>query len=1192
MRNSKLLAIMLILIILYIPAYANVVFASSDFVLISTLWGSQSNPQKVYPGSSNVRFIVLIRNNFSNLISIVGYLKLPPGFYGSNGANNVSAVGYISANNTIRYTINKGEIFELDYYLSITSTLTPGTYYGNLTLNYTTSTLTSGSANMTVPMTVSNFPYFTFQIISIYWSTTGGTIINASPGARNIVLNVVLRNMGEDNINSISAQLILSTPFTPNKVISNTQQVNKGSTFTLTFNGISVNFNANPGNYIGNLKLNSTFIGYGGATNISTSFVTLPLTIGSYPSAGLQVIRVQWTNGEKIYAGSRQVSLDITLQNMGSYTVNNIMSQIILPIGFTNSYGLNVINASSMATLGYGNTVTLSFNPIYVNSSIKPGVYSAKLIVMAVVSIDNSYLVTIDTFNVPIYVNNLTLSIDLVSVQWLYNGNPVPALPGGQYLVLSLTFVNRGENTYSGFQPILKIPQGFRVFGESEDTGPIAPGATFTIRFYMNISDTVTPGLYNANLTLIMSVDSSSINTVGLAKFTIPLSLMDPKNFDTRITFVSAYWGTGAPNPVYPGSKNVPLTIEIINTGIYTAQGVQISVTANPYFIPIVNSTSISAALSSGSSASVTLYFDVSPDTVPGFYPFIMITKYFINIYGATIYKYSKLTFTLYVSKPSVGPPYITLVTSGWANNYPIYPGTQNATFNVMIANESPFSVAGIHLKLILPDGFSPGVNGIESYIAGPIQQWQTASASFSIDVGKNVKPGFYTARLKIDYILLSGGDNVKNTEEKEIVLQINSLGGFEYVTYSWIGYAPNPGSVGATLITVIRNTEVPIVKGIVATVILPEGFNSTITGTRIFNTTPYILTSLNQVQNLLQTRLTPGSQFVIPQQTTQAGLGDFLAVPISVSISRNMSPGYYPITLVLSFLDQWNVLRKVTINGTFWLPGSSDIIQVVEGKSKLLVGNRTAEISIYFRNNGSSSVYNVYVAITNIQAPISISSTVKYVPVIGPNEEVPVSWIASVNPSISYLGSIPVMLSITFVDPAGFRHNITQTAILFVEGVAKIKFIDVTVEPKVPYPGSTITVSMTLINLGTYKAGNLEAFLEGDNLTITSNSYSFVGDVDVGSQMPVSLSANINNINANKTTIYVVIRFRNVFNEIITERYPITLILASQPPSTQTQTSSTVLSDTYRLLIVMAIIIFLAISSYVIYLLYRRTKR
>lgn len=1190
MRIPKFLAIMIIFIFLNIPAYIQVVFASSNFVLVSTLWGSQSNPQKVYPGSSNVRFIVLIRNDLSYLISVIGYLKLPSGFSGTNGANNVSAVGYISANNTIRYTINKGEVFELDYYINIANTLTPGTYYGNLTLNYTNTT-TNGQVNMTVPMTVSNFPYFTFQIVNIYWSTAGGTVINASPGARNIVLNVVLRNMGEDNISSISAELTLNSPFTPNKIISNAQQVNKGSTFTLTFNGISISPNSNPGNYIGNLELNSTFTGYGGATNISTSFITLSLPVGNYPSAGLQVIRVQWTNGEKIYAGSRRVSLDVTLQNMGSYTVNNIMAQIILPSGFTDPYGLNSISTSSAATLGYGNTITLSFNPIYLNSSIKPGVYSARLIVMAVVSIDNTNLVTKDTFNVPIYVNNLTLSIDLVSVQWLYNGNPAPALPGGQYLVLSLTFVNRGEDTYSGFQPILKVPPGFRVFGESADSGPIAPGTTFTIRFYMNISDAIAPGLYNANLTLVISVNPSNINTIGSINFTIPLSLMDPKGFDTRITFVSAYWGTGRPNPVYPGSKNVPLTIEIINTGIYTAQGIQIGVTANPYFIPIVNSTSIPTTLSSGSSASVTLYFDVSPETVPGSYLFIMTTKYFINIYGATIYKYNKLIFVLYVSKPSVGPPYITLVSSGWMNNYPVYPGTQNATLNVVIANEAPFPVAGMHLKLILPDGFSPGVNGIESYIAGPIQQWQTASASFSIDINNSVKPGFYKAQLKIDYILLSGGDNLKSTEEKEVILQVNSLGGFEYVTYNWVGYAPNPGSVGATLIAIIRNTEVPVVKGAVVTVILPKGFNSTVTGTRVFNVTPYILSSLNQVQNLVQTRLIPGSQFNVPQQVSQAGLGDFLAVPISVGISRNVSIGYYPITLNLSFLDQWNVLRKVIINGTFWLPGSSDIVQVVEEKSKLLIGNRTAEISIYLKNNGSSSVYNVYVAITSMQAPISISSTVKYVPVIGPNEEVLVSWIASVSPSISYLGSIPVALSITFVDPAGFRHNITQTAILFVEGVAKIKFIDVTVEPKTPYPGSTVTVSMTLINLGTYKAGNLEAYLEGDNLTLTPNSYSFVGDVDVGSQVPVSLSANISNISINKTTIYVVIRFRNVFNEIITERYPITLTIVPQPPLTQTQTGSSVLSDTYRLLIVMAIVIFLAISGYVIYLLYKRTK-
>lgn len=1192
MKNKFFIVLLMIFIILEIPVYFQPVFASGSFTLVSTLWGSQSNPQKVYPGSSNVRFIVLIRNDYSDLISVTGYLKLPSGFSGVNGEGNVSAVGYISSNNTVRYRINRGEIFELDYFLNIASYLPPGTYYGNLTLKYTNSTFSNGNFTMyNIPMTVSSFPTFSFQIINLYWSTTGGTIINAVPGARNLELNVVLKNIGTDNINSISAQLVLNKPFAPNKVMSSAQQVNKGSTFTLTFTGISVDFNSLPGNYVEQLIINSTFVGYGGATNIYTNVINLSLTVKNFSSAGIQIVNVQWNGGEKVYSGSRRVSLDITVQNMGSYTINDMLSQIILPSGFSNAYGLNVINITSTAILNYGNSITLSFNPIYVSNTTKPGVYNAKLIITSVVSIDNTNLITKDNFTIPIYVNDLITPISLVSVEWLYNGNPAPALPGSQYVVLSITFVNRGEDTYSGFQPKLTLPRGFIVFGTSADSGPVTPGSTFTVRSYMNISDSVSPGIYIANLTLTFSINPSNINTVGSMNFSIPIYIMDSKGFDTRISVVNAYWGVGNPNPVYPGSKNVPLTVSIVNVGLYTAQAVRVSISGPETFIPIINSTNIASTLPSGSFASATLYFDISPQTAPGFYTFSTNITYFISVYGATMYRFTKSILTLYVSKPVSGPPYINVVSSGWVNNYPVYPGTQNATFNLVINNEAPFPIAGIHLKLILPNGFTPGINGIESYIAGPVQQWQTTSASFSINVNKDTLPGLYVASLKIDYILLSGGSNIKNSEEKEITLRVNSLGGFEYITYNWVGYAPNPGDVGATLIILVRNTEVPTMKGIVANVKLPKGFNSTITGTRIFNTTPYILTSINQVQNLLQRTPITNLESIIPQQVSQAGLGDFLAIPISVAISKNVSPGYYPIFVRLNFLDQWNVVRDVPVNGTFWLPGSSNIIQIVEGKSKLLIGNRTAEISIYLKNNGTSPVYNVYVAITNVQSLVSISSTVKYIPTIEPNSEVPVSWIASVSPSISYLGSIPVALSITFVDPAGFRHNFTQTAILFIEGLAEIKFVDVTVEPKYVYPGSTVTISATLINIGTYKAGNVEAYLEGSDIVALSNSYAFVGDIDVGSQVPISLSANVSNANINKTTVYIVIKFRNVFNEITTERYAVILSISSKPVQTQTQTQSFALPTTYELLIIAAIVIFLSVSGYMIYLLYKRTK-
>ncbi|MEM3832246.1 MAG: hypothetical protein QW128_01420 [Thermoprotei archaeon] len=1191
MKSQFIITFLMIFILLEVPLYFQAVFASSNFTLVSALWGSQSNPQKVYPGSSNVKFIVLIRNNYSNLVNVVGYLSLPYGFSGINGEKILSAVGYISTNNTIRYNINKGEVFELDYFLNIASSLIPGTYYGNLTLNFTNSTFSSGNFTMKAPMTVSSFPTFSFQIISVYWSTTGGTVVNATPGARNIGLNVVLRNIGTDNINSISAQLTLKKPFSPNKVMSSAQQVNKGSMFTLTFTGISIDFASMPGNYVEQLMINSTFVGYGGATNVYTNVINLSLVIGNYSSAGIQIVNVQWDGGIKVYSGSRRVSLDVTVQNMGSYTISNMLAQIILPNGFTNAYALNVINETSTAILNYGNSITLNFSPIYVSNSTKPGIYYARLIIISVVSIDNTDLIAMDNFIIPIYVNDLITPIDLVSVEWSYNGNPAPALPGSQYIVLLITFVNRGEDTYSGFQPKLLLPQGFTVFGISVDSGPVTPGSMFTIRFYMNISDAILPRNYVANLTLSFSVNPSGTNTVGSMNFSIPLYIMDPKGFDTRIHMVNAYWGTGVPNPVYPGSKNVPLTIEIANVGLYTAQAVQIGVSAPEIFIPIINSTGVASTLPSGSFASAVLYFDISPQTIPGSYMFSVSIKYFISIYGATIYRNVKSASMLYVSQPPSGPPYVSIVSSGWLNNYPVYPGTQNATFNLVINNEAPFSIAGVHLKLVLPKGFTPGVNGIESYIAGPIQQWQTASASFNINVDPNMMPGLYAASLRIDYVLLSGGNNLKVSEEKEVTLRVNSLEGFEYITYNWVGYAPNPGDVGATLIVLVRNTEVPTLKGIIAEVQLPEGFNSTTTGMRILNATPYIFTSINQVQNLLQRTPVPSLQLAVPQQVTQASIGDFLAIPVSVSISKNVVPGYYPIIIKLNFLDQWNVVRNVIVNGIFWLPGSSNIIQVVEGKSKLLVGNRTAEINIYFKNNGSSSVYNVYVAITNTEAPISISSTVKYIPVIGPNSEVPVSWIVSVNPSINYLGSVPIVLSITFVDPAGFRHNFTQTAILFIEGLAKIKLIDVTVEPEPVYSGAMVTVSTTLINLGTYKAGNVEAWLEGSDIVTLPSSYTFVGDVDVGSQVPISLSANINNITVNKITVYIVIRFRNVFNEITTERYPITLNITHKPSQIQTQTPSLILPNMYELLIIVATVIFLSVSGYMIYILYKKTK-
>jgi hypothetical protein len=76
----------------------------------------------------------------------------------------------------------------------------------------------------------------------------------------------------------------------------------------------------------------------------------------------------------------------------------------------------------------------------------------------------------------------------------------------------------------------------------------------------------------------------------------------------------------------------------------------------------------------------------------------------------------------------------------------------------------------------------------------------------------------------------------------------------------------------------------------------------------------------------------------------------------------------------------------------------------------------------------------------------------------------------------------------------------------------------------------------------------------------------------------------------AERVTVSLTLRYRNIFNELVTERHPMTVPVARQPA--QVVQPSQPIIDSFKILVVASIGGFLSISGYVIYLLYRKTRR
>jgi len=1195
MRLKKILSTIIIIIILQTLIFNLVpVRAQGNFTFVNSLWGSTSNPQKVYPGSSNVNLILFIRNDSNqSLVSVSITLYLPHGIESYDGKSNITSNGYVQENNSIKYTVSPGEIFQANFILNILDYAEAKEYNCTALIEYYTSSLTVGKESITVWFTVSPFPAYSFKFIESYWTTSAGYRVNGSSGARNLNLNVVLKNIGESSINSVSAKLNLDGNFYPQTSTSSASNVGMGEVFTLAFTQVSIPVSTAPGTYILNLELNCTFIGYGNAVNVASYTIQVPVDVFSPSSPNLRLVRVAWRNYEKAYPGARAIILEATIQNFGEYTVSESLIKLYLPRGFTDTFGKNIVNSTSSATIGYGEFATYSIGPIYVSSNVAPGIYYGNATLECVGSRDSSQLLLIQNISIPLIVSRYISNFDVSSVEWLYGGQPAVALPGAQDVQLSIVLVNRGEETFSGLTASPSLPSGFKLLGEDVYSGTVPSGASFTISFHFNISENVKPGNYIIPVSLTFNLNPSSSNTISSSGIMVPVWVEDPVRFDSELKVVNVFWGSyGNPSTVYPGSKLAPLTVEVVNVGLYTVHGARLKLYTSEAFEVVVGEAELSTSLPPGSFSTSTFYLNVNFDAPPGRYNLTLQENYFITLYGAQISKARNLTVEVRVFEPSVRPPYMKVISCGWGNGYPVYPGTENATFNVVISNQAPYSISGIYVTLEPYKFFrESGFQGLKAYVSGPLAPWQTTTLSFKLNVDHNAVPGDYHANLTLEYTLLSGGNNLRVRDVQPVSIKINMLNPPEHVYSSWVRYSPGPGNKGALLLLVFRNNEVPVMRGTYVMITLPKGFKSTVTGSERVNVTPSSFSSATQLQDILS--LFSG-QPQVPAQAPQAqiGRGDLIAVPVQVDVDRDTLLGGYNLTAEFNFVDQWCCVQKAFSRAYFTLLGSTNMVEVVEGKSKLFIGLRSAVIELFVKNNGTAPLRDVYVAIGGAPQGIAVSSSVKYVPEIGPGGEVNLTWLASVNPQTPYTGSLPILVVISFADQLGYRRTFNQTAIVYVEGIVELKLMDTSLSPEPVYAGETLTVSTTILNLGTYKAKNVEASVAGSFLENITGSYTFVGDVDVGAQVPVSLQARVKDV-VGERILYLIIRYRNVFNEPITQVYPLNVTVYSKPATTTTSAIPIVkFIDTYRVVFIILILGFLVASGILIYKLYQRAKK
>ncbi|MEM3699585.1 MAG: hypothetical protein QXL57_01805 [Candidatus Bathyarchaeia archaeon] len=939
---------------------------------------------------------------------------------------------------------------------------------------------------------------------------------------------------------------------------------------------LDINNSIEPSSY--ELKLNITYVK---EDKVTFELHSIILTISPYPAISLRVVNAYFSPAS--YPGSVDTNLYVVLENNGSCAINSANFNVTLPENFT------VKNPrANVGFVDVGDRFTLTFTGITIPVNASLGAYSVSLYADCSARTEDGVTYSSSTsIEALVVVENPPPEepIIVANVNTLYNGIPAPLLPSARNIVLRIYLINRLPDTISAMSVNAILPSGIFVRAISGTyINGMASGGTCYVDLTLDVESEIEIGLETGvlDITYLRIVSGSSFLMNQIVSFSINVESVH--SYLSELAFVEAYWGYPDPVPAYSTSRYVPLTIRLINNGRFDVHGVVVNA-SSLYLMPIKDSEASATTVASGGYCTAVLYFDINTDAPT--VPVEIHVNYIFTEFGAHINVFRNFTASMSVESYPASKSILWLVGAGWQNNVNVFPRTSNATYQITLANRSPFSISGVNLKLKLPSGMSSkGLSEAIAYVEGPLRSLATFTASFTVSVG-DVSPGNHDADLIVDCILLSGGPGVRRVEEFTLQMGVNDdRSALEVVDTRWYEGSVGPSTYGAHLIILVRNVYVDGLHGALLKLELPDGIYNSADNASSANAAPLSV----QLQLPLQTQNLAEilNAFLSAQQASPAqvyGRGDILTFMFSFNLF-DVEVRNYIFDGKLSYIDAWNGNREISLAIPVAVLGKAGYIALIMDES-ISVRSRYVNTSLTLVNHGSSPVYDAYVVVSPYQGmPILIASPmVNYVEKILPEESLQIPLSLAYNPlgfysqtggvpSITY-GPVPLIISIFYRDSCGYSQVFNNSIVVVVE-----PFIDIIIRNvRATGTNASSTVTGIIVNYGSSTAYRVEAELKIGETTESS----FIGDVDPGSEVAFRVD-----INKYASSAILTVKYYDVFNKLESKQINVNVTLqeALVPPQTPAEQL-----QIEKWIIVVGVLVFLAVSTVLIYRMAKKTK-
>jgi hypothetical protein len=940
---------------------------------------------------------------------------------------------------------------------------------------------------------------------------------------------------------------------------------------------LDISKDVSPGSY--NLTLKITYSKDGAHCEEPKN---ITLTVWDYPPISLRVVDAYFSPSS--YPGSVDTNLYILLENSGDSTITSAYFNL------TSLDGFIVKNPrASTRLVNRGDQFTLTFTGISIPPDANITTYNATIYADCSARTADGVVynkTTILTVPVNVEAPPPEQPIMLAAVNTLYNGEVAPLLPSAKSVVLRIYLINRLPEAINAMNVSVTLPWEITLRAVSGTyINGMASGGTCFVDLTVDVNPETDWGRrYNGTLKITYFKIVSGASFPMNQNVSFPINVESHHSHVSELALVEAYWGYPDPTPVYSTSRYAPLTLRFTNIGRYPVWGVIVNASSTG-LKPIKDFEACATTVASGGSCTAVLYFDI--DTTAPTVPVNVHADYLFTEFGTHIKVSREFTAILPVESYPASESILFLVSAGWQNNWSVFPNTSNATYQVTLANRAPHSLAGINLKLKLPNGMtSKGQNEATAYIEGPVRSLATFTASFTISVG-SMPPGGYNANLTVDCILLSGGPGVRRVEGFTVQIPVNNDSlALEVVEARWYEGTVGPYTYGAHLIIMVRNVYVDGLRGAVLELELPNGFRNALDNSSRVKASPLSVQLPQQLQaiNLAEVlNAFLSAQYASPAQVSSRG--DILTFMASLNIF-DVKIGDHMLNGRLSYIDAWGGNRQIALTVPVAVLGRAGYIEVALDPS-ISVRSRYVNTTLTLVNRGSTPMHDAYIVVSPYQTnPILIASpAVNHIERISPGGTCTIPLTLAYNPlgfyaqagAASYItyGPVPLMVSIFYRDVGGYYRTFNNSVTVVVE-----PFIELAIK-SVKATGTNVssTVTGTIINYGSSTAYRVEVELKiGDAV-----ASEIIGDVGPGEE--VAFRVDINKYGENAV---LTVRYYNIFNEVNTKETAITITKRQEAAPTTAKEEGWPIE---RWIITAGVIVFLAVAALLIYRMMKKTR-